>query len=91
MRNILFDKIGNVNLSMKNNQNYGNDMCIPNEEFLTFGDIIINKYNTIMITVFIILILLLIVIIKFFQLIKKKHIEYREDYDKTVITINHLV
>ena len=39
----------------------------------------------------IILILLLTVIIKFIQLIKKKHIEYVEDYNKTVVTINHMV
>ena len=89
MRKVLFDnKMGN---DRNYDKNYDNGMCIPNKEFITFGDIIINKYNTIMITVFIILILLLIVIIKFFQLIKKKHIEYIEDYDKTVITINHLV
>ena len=82
MRKILFD---NVNLSLKNN------ICIPNDEFQIFSIITINKYNTIIVMISIILILLLTVIIKFIQLIKKKHIEYVEDYNKTVVTINHMV
>jgi hypothetical protein len=77
--------------NLNNEKNNVNGICIPNEQFIIFEYTIINKYNTLLVIISIILIFLILFIIKFIQLVKKNRILYSEDYDKTTITINHIV